>query len=82
MKNKRDFKIVEKADLGALREVLPPFVLRNHPRFRELTGYSSRSVANLDVLKQGPTKRILIGKTVAYERESLITWLENRSKVL
>lgn len=71
-------------DLAALRTELPPFVARNFPRLKELTGYSGRYLANLDALKppQGPPKRILLGNTTAYERESFIAWLENRSQVI
>ncbi len=73
----------EKPNLSALRDVLPPFVARTHPRLKELTGYSGRSFANMDCLGQTTgVKRILLGNTVAYERESLIHWLEQRSCVL
>ena len=42
-------KIVkEHPDLSALRKELPPWVTRTHPRFRELTGYSGRTLANFD----------------------------------
>lgn len=70
-----------RADLSVLNQALPPYVLRNHPRLKELTGYKGRTLANLDCLGQGPSKRILLGNTVAYERESLIQWLESRSRV-
>jgi hypothetical protein len=36
----------------------------------------------MDSLGQGPEKRIMLGNTVAYERESLIEWLEARSQIL
>lgn len=74
----------QRPDLSALLQELPPFVARNHPRFKELTGYSGRTLANLDAMKppQGPPKRIMLGNTVAYERESLIAWLEERSRVI
>jgi len=72
-----------KVDLSALREELPPFVLRTYPRIKELTGYSGRTWANMDCLGQtAGVKRIMLGNTVAYERESLIAWLERRSRVL
>jgi hypothetical protein len=71
----------QRPDLSALLKELPPFVLRNHPRFKELTGYSGRTMANLDCLGQGP-KKIMMGNTVAYERESLVDWLESRSRIL
>ena len=74
---------LEKPNLSALRDILPPFVARTHPRLKELTGYSGRSFANMDCLGQTTgVKRILLGNTVAYERESLIHWLEQRSRVL
>ena len=69
-------------DLSVLLKEFPPWVTRKHPRFRELTGYSSRTLANFDCLGQGPAKRMLLGNTVAYERESLIEWLESRSRVI
>jgi hypothetical protein len=73
----------EKPDLSAVRDALPPFVARTHPRLKELTGYSGRSFANMDCLGQtAGIKRILLGNTVAYERESLIKWLEARSRIL
>ncbi len=71
-----------KPDLSALLKDLPPFVARNHPRFRELTGYSPRTIANMDCLGKGPKKRIMLGNTVAYDRESLVEWLEERSYIL
>jgi len=74
---------ITRPDLSALRELLPPFVQRTHPRFKELTGFSPRTLANMDSLKQtAGIKRIMLGNTVAYERESLIAWLESRSKIL
>jgi|ERR1035437_9841972 hypothetical protein len=70
-------------DLRAILQELPPFVARNHPRFKELTGYSGRTMANLDCLQQTLTvKKIMLGNTVAYERESLVAWLEKRSQII
>lgn len=71
-------------DLSVLLTEFPPWVTRTHPRFRELTGYSPRTIANMDAKKppQGPSKRIMLGNVVAYERESLVAWLESRSRVL
>ena len=70
-------------DLSALLKELPPFVARNHPRFKELTGYSGRTMANLDCLKETEAvKKIMLGNTVAYERVSLVEWLESRSRIL
>ena len=73
----------QKPDLSALLKELPPFVARNHPRFKELTGYSGRTKANLDSLKATEAvKKIMLGNTVAYERESLVKWLESRSQTI
>ena len=70
-------------DLSVLINEFPPWILRTFPRLKELSGYTGRSLANMDCL--GETKdiqKILLGNTVAYERESFIKWLENRSRIL
>ena len=73
----------EKPNLSAVRDILPPFVARTYPRLKELTGYSGRTFANMDSLgKTTGIKRIMLGNTIAYEKESLIRWLEERSRVL
>jgi hypothetical protein len=73
----------QRPDLSALLKEMPPFVARNHPRFKEWTGYSGRTMANLDCLHQTDAiKKIMLGNTVAYERESLIEWLEARSSII
>lgn len=69
-------------DLSSLGREMPPFVSRRHPRFKEWTGYSGNTLANFDSLGIGPKKKIMMGNTVAYERESLIQWLESRSRIL
>lgn len=70
-------------DLSALLNEMPPFIARNHPRFKELTGYSGRTFANFDCqnITAGVIK-IQLGNVVAYERKSLVRFLESRSKVL
>jgi hypothetical protein len=73
----------QKPDLSALLREMPPFVARNHPRFKELTGYSGRTFANMDCLGETDNiKKIMLGNTIAYERASLVAWLEQRSKVI
>lgn len=70
-------------DLSVLLNEFPPWILRTFPRLKELSGYTGRSLANLDCL--GETKdvqKILLGNTVAYERESFVKWLESRSRIL
>ena len=77
----KNIESIERPDLSALLQELPPFVARNHPRFKELTGYSGRTMANLDSLRATEAvKKIMLGNTVAYERESLVKWLESRSQ--
>jgi hypothetical protein len=77
------FQEVEHADLSYLFQELPPYVLRTHPRFKELTGYSGRTMANMDSLKQTVgVKKIMLGNPIAYERESLIRFCESRSRVI
>jgi len=74
---------VQNPDLSALLQEMPPFVARNHPRFKEWTGYSGRTIANMDCLGQTTAiKRIMLGNTTAYERESLVKWLELRSRII
>ena len=76
-------KLTQNPDLSALFKEMPPFVARNHPRFKELTGYSGRTFANMDCLKQtDEIKKIMLGNTVAYERESLVRWLESRCRII
>jgi hypothetical protein len=71
------------ADLTILRHTLPPFLSRKNPHFKELVGYSPRSFANMDSLKETNTiKKIMLGGAVSYERESLVDWLESRSYVV
>jgi hypothetical protein len=38
-----------------------------------------KSMANLDSLGRGPARRIRIGRTVAYDVDDLITWMESRA---
>ena len=61
-----------------LAKELPPVLYRTNPRFRELTGLSPRTMANLDCLGQGPAQRVRLGKTVGYPRAALLAWLEER----
>lgn len=80
---KEKIEVTTRPDLSGLIKELPPFVSRKHPRFRELTGYSPRSMANMDCLKQTDSiKKIMLGGAIAYERESLIAWLEDHSSVV
>ena len=70
-------------DLSDLLKEMPPYMSRKHPRFKELTGYSPRSFANMDSLKiTGSIKKIMIAGAIAYEKNSLVSWLEEHSRVI
>ena len=68
-------------NLIALVEKLPPLISRDH--VEELLGgvISSKRLANLDSLGQGP-KRMRIGRKVVYRTTDLLDWLETRSTEL
>lgn len=83
MKKNKNVAPKQHPDLSALRRILPPFLSRKHPDFKTWTGYSPRSFANMDSLSETNTiKKIMLGAAVAYERESLVDWLEQRSYVI
>jgi hypothetical protein len=74
---------LKKPDLSQLREELPPFISRKYPKFKDVIGYSPRTFANMDCLGLTKSiKKIVLGGAVAYERESLIAWLEDHSKII
>jgi hypothetical protein len=54
-----------------LDNVLPPIVFRNHPKFKEWTGYSNRTVANKDCLGTGPDQRLVVGRVTGYPGKAL-----------
>ena len=68
-------------DLKKLANDLPPVISRDH--VEELLGgiISSKRLANLDSLGEGP-KRIRVGRKVAYITEDLLEWLSLRTKQL
>jgi hypothetical protein len=72
----------QKADLSVLRELLPPFVPRNWKRWNDLIPISSRTIANEDSKGTGIKNRILVGNVCCYERDSLIEYLERKSRVI
>lgn len=83
MKKIKNVASKQHPDLSAIRQILPPFLSRKNPKFKEWTGYSPRSFANMDSLQETNTiKKIMLGASVAYERESLVDWLEQRSYVI
>lgn len=68
-------------NLSDLVPILPPVIARDH--VEKLLGgiISSKSLANLDSLGEGP-KRMRVGRKVAYRTDDLLEWLSNRTKNL
>ena len=68
-------------DFSELKTKLPPVISRDH--VEKLLGgiISSKRLANLDSLGEGP-KRMRVGRKVAYFTEDLLQWLAQRTKVL
>ena len=63
-----------------LEPVLPPILFRNHPKFKEWTGFSPRTVANMDSQGTGPGERLIVGRVTGYPRESFLRWLASRTR--
>ena len=68
-------------NLSELNSKLPPIISRDH--VEELLGgiISSKRLANLDSLGEGP-KRMRVGRKIAYLTEDLLEWIESRTKIL
>jgi hypothetical protein len=64
--------------LKALEAELPPVIYRTNPRFKELVGISSRTMANADSRGEGPAERVRLGRVVGYPRKALLAWLAAR----
>ena len=73
--------VQQKIDLSNLTKNLPPMISRDH--VEKLLGgvISSKTLANLDSLGEGP-KRMRVGRKVAYLTEDLLDWLELRTRGL
>lgn len=60
-----------------LRSEMPPAFTRK-TACKMLGGYlTTGTLANLDCLGKGPGG-VRVGKSILYERETFLTWLENR----
>jgi predicted DNA-binding transcriptional regulator AlpA len=68
-------------NLSELNSKLPPIISRDH--VEKLLGgiISSKRLANLDSLGEGP-KRMRVGRKIAYLTEDLLEWIESRTKIL
>lgn len=65
-----------------LEPVLPPILFRNNPKFKEWTGFSPRTVANMDSIGTGPDDRLIVGRVCGYPSDSILRWLESRSRII
>lgn len=64
--------------ISSLRESLPAIFTREEAA-RQLGGLlCAKTLANMDAHGIGPTVKQRIGKKVAYERESFLSWLQSR----
>jgi hypothetical protein len=71
----------EKVELAELGRNLPPMISRDHVE-KILGGViSSKTLANLDSLGEGP-KRMRVGRKVVYLTKDLLDWLEQRTVIL
>lgn len=68
-------------NLSELGSKLPPIIARDHVETLLGGVISSKRLANLDSLGEGP-KRMRIGRKVAYLTEDLLGWLETRTQAL
>ena len=68
-------------NLTKLNSKLPPIISRDH--VEKLLGgiISSKRLANLDSLGEGP-KRMRVGRKIAYLTVDLLEWIESRTKIL
>jgi predicted DNA-binding transcriptional regulator AlpA len=68
----------QKIDFSNLIPKLPPLISRDHVE-KILGGIiSSKTLANLDSLGEGP-KRMRVGRKVVYKTEDLLEWLASRT---
>lgn len=58
----------------------PPVIARKAVRHWFGGTVSPKTLANADSLGCGPDNRFYIGRSVAYETESLLRWLDSRKK--
>ena len=71
----------QEVNLSDLSSKLPPIISRDHVEVLLGGVISSKRLANLDSLGQGP-KRMRVGRKVAYLTEDLLGWLETRTVTL
>jgi len=64
-----------------LERELPLLVFRNELG-RLIPGLNPRTLANFDAIGLGPKERVLVGRKVAYPRQSFLEWLRGRIQVV
>ena len=71
----------DKVDFTDLAKELPLLIARDH--VEKLLGgvISSKTLANLDSLGEGP-RRMRVGRKVVYKTEDLLEWLAQRTTIL
>lgn len=72
----------QQVDFGEYEKLLPPFVSRKWPRWKDYIPICPRTMANLDSLGRGPSEKVMIAGTVSYPRAALLQWLKERSFVV
>lgn len=66
--------------IDSLRQELPPTFTRQFVCERLGGLLNVKTLANLDSLREGPARKIRIGKKIGYERGVFLDWLEKRLK--
>jgi hypothetical protein len=71
----------QKINFSDLIPKLPPMIARDH--VGKLLGgvISSKTMANIDSLGEGP-KRMRMGRKIVYMTEDLLEWLASRTTIL
>ena len=65
---------------SGLRDSLPPVFTRKFAS--EITGglFSAKALSNMDSAGRGPSRKVMSGKTILYEKEDFIDWLKTTIK--
>lgn len=66
--------------LESLRQSLPPIVTRKEIERQTGKLINSRTLANWDVIGQGPAGKMMWKNKVAYEREAFLRWFAKHLK--
>jgi len=61
-----------------IEDILPPIFTREYITEKLGGIIKSKTLANVDCLGNGPSRKFRIGNKVAYEKKSFLEWLRNR----